>query len=106
MISEETRRASLPKAPVEAVGDVLTVDVEDYFHVEAFADRVAPLSWDQFPSRVQENTERVLRVLQEYGCRATFFVLGWVAERHPALVRTITEAGHEVACHSYSHRPV
>lgn len=86
--------------------DVLTVDVEDYFHVEAFADRIPPSSWSYFPSRVRANTQRILRICEEYGCRATFFVLGWVAEKDPALVREIVQAGHEVACHSYAHRRV
>jgi polysaccharide deacetylase family protein (PEP-CTERM system associated) len=97
-----------PRAPqgAEALSDVLTVDVEDYYHVEAFADRVSPHSWSDFPSRVRANTERVLQIFEEYGCRATFFVLGWVAEQDPSLVRDIVDAGHEVACHSYSHRLV
>jgi polysaccharide deacetylase family protein (PEP-CTERM system associated) len=86
--------------------DVLSVDVEDYYHVEAFADRVPAHSWPEFPSRVRPNTRRVLQMFDEYGCRGTFFVLGWIAERDPALVREIIEAGHEVACHSYSHRRV
>lgn len=86
--------------------DVLSVDVEDYYHVEAFADRVSPESWPDYPSRVRKNTERVVQILGEYRCNATFFVLGWVAERDPKLIRAIAEAGHEVACHSYSHRRV
>jgi polysaccharide deacetylase family protein (PEP-CTERM system associated) len=85
---------------------ILTVDVEDYFQVEAFADRVSPSSWPEFPSRVRQNTIRVLQILEQYGCRGTFFVLGWVAERDPKLVREIAAAGHEVACHSYLHRRV
>lgn len=86
--------------------DVLSVDVEDYYQVEAFADRVSPNAWPNFASRVRANTERVLQVFEEYRCRATFFVLGWVAERESELVRTIAAAGHEVACHSYAHRLV
>jgi polysaccharide deacetylase family protein (PEP-CTERM system associated) len=86
--------------------DLLSVDVEDYFHVEAFADRVSPHSWTEFPSRVRANTHRVLEIFQEYRWRATFFVLGWVAERDPDLVRAIVAAGHEVGCHSYGHRMV
>jgi polysaccharide deacetylase family protein (PEP-CTERM system associated) len=86
--------------------DVLSVDVEDYFHVEAFMDCVPQSSWPDFPSRVRANTERILKMFDEFGCRATFFVLGWVAEREPALVREIVQAGHEVACHSYHHRRV
>jgi polysaccharide deacetylase family protein (PEP-CTERM system associated) len=82
------------------------VDVEDYFHVEAFADRISFADWPKFPSRVRRNTERILELFAEHNCRATFFVLGWVAERDPALVREIAAAGHEIACHSYAHRPV
>jgi polysaccharide deacetylase family protein (PEP-CTERM system associated) len=86
--------------------DALSVDVEDYFHVEAFADRISPDRWVTFPSRVRCNCERVLGLLERHGWRATFFVLGWVAERDPELVREIARAGHEVACHSYAHRRV
>ncbi len=86
--------------------NALSVDVEDYFHVEAFADRISPESWPQFPSRVVENTQRVLKLFEEAGARATFFVLGWVAEKEPALIREILAAGHEVACHSHMHRRV
>lgn len=86
--------------------DLLSVDVEDYYHVEAFADCIPSTSWPDLPARVMANTGRVLRLFGEYGCQATFFVLGWVAEHHPKLVREISDAGHEVACHSYSHRRV
>jgi polysaccharide deacetylase family protein (PEP-CTERM system associated) len=97
--------ASKPQSHCAPI-DVLSVDVEDYYHVEAFADRVPTHSWPEFPSRVRANTRRVLQMFEEYRCRGTFFVLAWVAERDPALVREIVEAGHEVACHSYSHRRV
>jgi polysaccharide deacetylase family protein (PEP-CTERM system associated) len=86
--------------------DLLSVDVEDYYHVEAFADCVPLTSWPAFPARVTANTNRVLQLLGEYKCRATFFILGWVAERNPGLIREIFDAGHEVACHSYNHRRV
>ena len=85
---------------------VLTVDVEDYFQVEAFADRVSRESWDEWPSRVVANTERVLDLLDRRQARATFFFLGWVAAKFPALVRQVHGRGHELACHSYWHRPV
>jgi len=81
-----------------------TVDVEDYFHVSAFAKDIDPEQWDALPSRVESNTHRVLNLLDEHGHTATFFVLGWVAERYPALVREIAQRGHEVACHGYSHQ--
>lgn len=86
--------------------DALSVDLEDYYHVEAFAHHIPRSQWPSFPSRVRQNTERVLELLNRYHCRATFFVLGWVAEREPALVREVAEAGHEIACHSYWHRRI
>jgi polysaccharide deacetylase family protein (PEP-CTERM system associated) len=88
------------------VTDGLSVDVEDYFHVEAFADNIGRDRWDTFPSRVHRNCERILDIFEKHGWHATFFVLGWVAERDPALVRKIAQAGHELACHSYAHRRV
>lgn len=84
----------------------LSVDVEDYYHVEAFADRITPAIWPEFPPRVADNTRRVLELLDRFGAKATFFVLGWVAEREPQLVREISSAGHELGCHSYLHRRV
>jgi polysaccharide deacetylase family protein (PEP-CTERM system associated) len=82
----------------------MSVDVEDYFHAEAFSDVVDRSEWDSYPSRVQPNTERLLDLFAAYNVKATFFILGWVAERFPKLVSAIAEAGHEVACHSYWHR--
>ena len=84
--------------------NVISVDVEDYFHVEAFSDIVDRKNWDQYPSRVEANTKRILDLLDESGVKGTFFVLGWVAERYPNLVREIVSRGHELACHSYWHR--
>ena len=88
------------------ITDGLSVDVEDYFQVEAFARRVPRSQWPAFPSRVRQNTERVLRLLERNRCRATFFILGWVAEREPSVVRDIVQSGHEVGCHSHLHRRV
>jgi polysaccharide deacetylase family protein (PEP-CTERM system associated) len=89
-----------------AIVNAMTIDVEDYFHVSVF-DGVVPRSqWPALESRVCRNTERVLGVLDEAGVSATFFVLGWVAERHPSLVRRIAAAGHEIASHGYAHRLV
>ncbi|MCC6392529.1 MAG: polysaccharide deacetylase family protein, partial [Bryobacterales bacterium] len=85
-------------------GNVISVDVEDYFHVEAFSDVVHRSEWSGYSSRVEQNTQRVLDLFDECGVKGTFFVLGWVAERYPALVRRIVERGHEAACHSYWHR--
>ncbi|TXT21662.1 MAG: nodB [Planctomycetota bacterium] len=86
--------------------NALTIDVEDYFHVSAFADRIAARDWSGFESRVVQNTQRLLRLLDKHNVRATCFVLGWVAEQHPQLVRDIASAGHEIGCHSYWHRLV
>ena len=86
--------------------DGLSVDLEDYFHVEAFASRIPRSNWSSFPSRVRNSTTRVLELLERHRCRATFFVLGWIAEREPALVREVAEAGHELACHSHLHRQI
>lgn len=88
------------------VVNVMTVDVEDYFHVSVFDGLVPRHSWNQLESRVCANTERLLEIFGEAGIHATFFVLGWVAERFPSLVPTITKQGHEVASHGYGHRLV
>lgn len=92
--------ASTPK------NHILSVDVEDYFQVEAFADSVPPSSWDLWPSRVVGNTHKVLDLLDQHEAKATFFFVGWIAERFPTLVREVAHRGHEIACHSYWHRPV
>ena len=89
-----------------AVVNAMTVDVEDYFQVSAFERVVSREAWEDLPSRVIANTERLLRVLAEHEVRATFFVLGWVADRHPSLVSLISDLGHEVASHGYWHRLV
>ena len=83
--------------------NALTVDVEDYFQVSAFAGCVARSEWDTLESRVCRNTERLLELFEQAGTHATFFVLGWVAERFPELVKRIHGAGHELASHSYEH---
>ncbi len=85
---------------------VLSVDVEDYFQVEAFADRVDRGQWDQYPSRVEANTRTILDLFDECKVKGTFFILGWVAERYPGLISEIVRRGHEPACHSYWHRRV
>jgi polysaccharide deacetylase family protein (PEP-CTERM system associated) len=86
--------------------NALTVDVEDYYHVSAFESVVQFESWNQYESRVVRNTERILEIFDEYQAKATFFVLGHVAERHPTLVRIIQARGHEIASHGYSHRRI
>lgn len=81
----------------------LSVDVEDYFQVQALESVYPRCGWDDCESRVERNTQAILDVFDEAGVKATFFTLGWIAERRPALVRRIADAGHEVACHGYSH---
>jgi len=83
--------------------NALTVDVEEHFQVSAFADAVGRSEWPTMPSRVERNTQDLLDLFDQHQYRATFFVLGWVAERHPQLVREIARRGHEVASHGYSH---
>jgi polysaccharide deacetylase family protein (PEP-CTERM system associated) len=84
--------------------NALTIDVEEHFQAHAYENVIDRTTWDRMPSRVVANTERVLALLAEHRTRATFFVLGWVAERHPALVRAIAAAGHEVGSHGYAHQ--
>lgn len=83
--------------------NALTIDVEDYFQVSALAPHFPRSAWESTPCRVERNVDRILELLAERDARATFFVLGWVAERYPQLVRRIAERGHEVASHGYSH---
>jgi len=83
--------------------NALTIDLEDYYQVSAFAEQAAPGGWDSYESRVEVNTERLLRMLEEAGRKATFFTLGWVARKYPRLVRQVADGGHEIACHSNSH---
>jgi polysaccharide deacetylase family protein (PEP-CTERM system associated) len=84
--------------------NALTIDVEEYFHPNALDGVCAPERWDALPQRVAANTARLLDLLDAADVRATFFVLGWVAERQPRLVAEIARRGHEVACHGYAHR--
>jgi polysaccharide deacetylase family protein (PEP-CTERM system associated) len=93
-------------AGVGPIVNAMTVDVEDYFHVAAFASVIDRGKWDSFDTRVERNTRRLLDLFDEFGVRITFFVLGWVAERKPALIRELHERGHEVACHGLSHELV
>jgi polysaccharide deacetylase family protein (PEP-CTERM system associated) len=86
--------------------NALTIDVEDYFHVTAFERCISPAQWDSCQLRVEDNTLCILDLLDEFGVKATFFVLGWVAERKPGLVKEIAKRGHEVASHGYGHRRV
>ncbi len=83
--------------------NALTIDVEDYFQVSAFAPYIARAEWDARECRVERNVERILGLLDEAGARATFFTLGWIAERYPQLVRRVVDAGHELASHGFGH---
>ncbi|MBV9621855.1 MAG: DUF3473 domain-containing protein [Gammaproteobacteria bacterium] len=95
-----------PTAKKNVQLNALTIDVEDYFHVAALSGAISRDSWTLRESRVEANTERLLTILAARNVHATFFVLGWLAERQPQLVRRIAAAGHEVGCHGYSHQLV
>ena len=86
--------------------NAMTVDVEDYFQVQAFATCIDPGSWDGIPCRVEANMARILDQFARAGVHGTFFTLGWIAERHPAVIRDIVAAGHELASHGYGHARV
>lgn len=88
------------------IPSALTVDVEEHFQVSAFSDVIPPERWGRIRSRVETNTRRLLDLFDQHGTKATFFVLGWVAERHPMLVRDIAQRGHEVASHGQTHELV
>lgn len=81
----------------------MTVDVEDYFQVSAFEGHIDRAQWDTLSCRVEVNTDRILALFDAAGVKATFFTLGWVAERYPGLIRRIVEGGHELASHGYAH---
>jgi polysaccharide deacetylase family protein (PEP-CTERM system associated) len=90
-------------ATAAPIVNALTIDVEDYFMVSAFAAHVPKADWERLPCRVEGNVDRILELLAEHGVKATFFTLGWVAERYPALIRRIVDGGHELASHGYAH---
>jgi len=83
--------------------NAMTVDVEDYFQVSAFESHIRREQWDRLPCRVEGNVERILALFDAHAVKATFFVLGWMAERYPRMVRQLAEQGHEVASHGYEH---
>jgi polysaccharide deacetylase family protein (PEP-CTERM system associated) len=95
-----------PSAISQGLKNYLTIDVEDYFQVAAFDDIIKPASWTSMECRVERNTTVILDTLQNHGVHATFFIVGWIAEKYPALVRTISRYGHEIGCHSYLHRKI
>jgi polysaccharide deacetylase family protein (PEP-CTERM system associated) len=81
----------------------LTIDVEDYFQVSAFENHIRRDDWHRIPCRIERNMDRILAVLDQHEIRATFFTLGWIAERFPRVARTIADSGHELASHGYEH---
>jgi polysaccharide deacetylase family protein (PEP-CTERM system associated) len=85
------------------IANALSVDVEDYFQVSALAPHIPRADWDRIPCRVERNVDTILSLFAESGARATFFTLGWIAERYPELVRRIVAEGHELASHGYGH---
>ncbi len=87
-----------------SITNYLTIDVEDYFHVSAFESTSPPDTWAGRECRVERNTDLILTILDEFNVKATFFILGWVAERYPPLTKKIAENGHEIACHGYLHQ--
>jgi polysaccharide deacetylase family protein (PEP-CTERM system associated) len=91
--------SSAAPAPVNA----MSVDVEDYFQVQAFANSISRRDWDTLPCRVERNVDRLLSLFSDAGIKATFFTLGWIAERHPDLIRRIVRQGHELASHGWDH---
>jgi polysaccharide deacetylase family protein (PEP-CTERM system associated) len=86
--------------------NALSIDLEEYFQIHVLSGIINPDSWASFPSCVEQNSLRILRLLEEHGVKATFFCLGWIAEHHKNLIRLIHEKGHEVACHGYSHQAI
>lgn len=91
---------------MKPICNYLSIDVEDYFQVSAFEDIISPDDWERMEHRVVRNTEKVLSLLAKHNTKATFFIVGWIAERYPHLVRVIRDQGHEIGCHSYWHRKV
>ena len=86
------------------IRNAMSIDVEDYFQVSAFAPHIRREDWDALPCRVERNVDVILQLLDDADARATFFTLGWIAERHPQVVRRIVENGHELASHGYAHQ--
>jgi polysaccharide deacetylase family protein (PEP-CTERM system associated) len=95
--------ASGAEVQTEPIVNALTVDVEDYFQVSALAPYIPRAEWESRDCRVERNVERILQLLDDHRAHATFFTLGWVAERYPQLVRRVVQAGHELASHGYGH---
>jgi polysaccharide deacetylase family protein (PEP-CTERM system associated) len=90
--------------PGGEIVNALTIDVEDYFQVSAFSAHVQRSAWESLPSRIEANIDHVLSLLAETRVRATFFSLGWIADRYPAMIRRVSDGGHEIASHGYDHQ--
>ncbi len=104
--ADASRAARGARGPAMPIVNGLSVDVEDWFQVGAFENPSAQGDWDNLECRGERNTDAVLALFDRAGVKATFFTLGWVAHRYPALIRRIAEAGHEVASHGWDHRRV
>lgn len=89
-----------------SIANVMSVDVEDYFQVGAFEHTISRDDWEHWPCRVEANVERILALFARHDVKATFFTLGWIAERYPNMVREIVRQGHELASHGYGHQRV
>jgi polysaccharide deacetylase family protein (PEP-CTERM system associated) len=103
LTQELSVRSAMPVVNAVPVVNAMTVDVEDYFQVQAFAHRVDRANWDDFPRRIEANVDHILAQFERAGVHATFFTLGWIARRHPAMVRRIVAQGHELASHGWDH---
>lgn len=102
-MNDRLHPAAMPRALGQPIRNAMTIDVEDYFQVSAFAPIIARDSWPSRECRVEANIERILAILDAGGVHATFFTLGWIAERYPEMVRRIVAGGHELASHGYGH---
>lgn len=85
------------------MANAMTVDVEDYFQVSAFSNRIAREDWDNYPCRIERNVDAILELFDDDAIHATFFILGWIGERYPQMLRSIVSAGHELASHGLFH---
>jgi len=101
-----SRELGITESQAVKLAHIMTVDVEDYFMVEAFSSSISRNAWNSWPSRVVANTHRALDLLEKYKITATFFFVGWIATKFPHLVRDVQARGHELACHSYWHRAI
>ena len=102
-LRDSQTRSDALRAQADQTVNALTIDVEDYFQVSAFAPYIERANWDNIPCRAEANVMRILGLLDKHDAKATFFTLGWIAERHPNIVREIVGRGHELASHGYGH---